>query len=77
MRAGLKTRPRPRQLFIKYNQKNNQVKTFSISRDIWFRVEGVDRVFVGGTQEPAGDNTPLKLDSQMLVGILRRGACCM
>ena len=57
MRAGLKTRPRPRQLFIKYNQKNNQVKTFSISRDIWFRVEGVDRVFVGGTQEPAGDNT--------------------
>ena len=61
MRAGLKTRPRPRQLFIKYNQKNNQVKTFSISRDIWFRVEGVDRVFVGGTQEPAGDNTPLNV----------------
>ena len=61
MRAGLKTRPRPRQLFIKYNQKNNQVKTFSISRDIWFRVKGVDRVFEGGTPEPDGENTPLKI----------------
>lgn len=59
MRTGLKTRPKPRQLFIKYNQKKNQVKTLSVSRDIWFRVEGVDRVFVGGTQEPDGDRTPL------------------